>query len=93
MNSWIEALLPIIEEYGEGEPLDGDAVDDLCVILRAKINFHQGNITEEEYETASNNKDIYKEEQDRIYSLEEDNTGKAVVLDDEILDCEIIDSK
>jgi len=57
---WIDNLIPIIEEYGEGEPLDGDGVDDLCVILRAKINYHQGNITEDEYESAVDDKDIYK---------------------------------
>ena len=49
MNSWIDQLLPIIAEYSEGEPLDGDAVDDLCDILKAKINLNQGNITETEY--------------------------------------------
>lgn len=50
-NTWIEQLLPIIEEYkgGENEPLDGDDVDRLVDILRAKINLHEGNITEEEY--------------------------------------------
>jgi hypothetical protein len=61
MNSWIEQLEPIIKEYMDGsdEPMDGDEVDDLCVILRAKINLHQGNITEEEYEKAVDEKDIY----------------------------------
>ena len=58
MESWIEQLLPIIEEYrggavsfanDENEPLDGDEVDDLCKIIKAKINLHEGNITEEEY--------------------------------------------
>lgn len=50
-NTWIEQLLPIIWEYkdGENEPLDGDDVDHLVDILRAKINLHEGNITEEEY--------------------------------------------
>jgi len=60
MNKWIEQLVPIIQEYGEGEALDGDAVDDLCVILRAKMNLDQGNITEDEYEAACDDKDIYK---------------------------------
>jgi len=49
MEDWITQLTPIILEYGENEPLDGDDVDRLIEILRAKINFHQGNITEEEY--------------------------------------------
>lgn len=46
--TWIEE---IIEEYkdGDNEPLDGDEVDDLVEILRTKINLHEGNITEEEY--------------------------------------------
>ena len=62
MNNWIEQLIPIMKEYmdGDDEPMDGDAVDDLCVILRAKMNLHQGNITEAEYEEACNEKDIYK---------------------------------
>lgn len=51
MNSWIEQLIPIIEEYKDGgDPLDCDDVDKLCEIIKAKINLHQGNIAEEEYE-------------------------------------------
>ena len=51
-TSWIEQLLPIIAEYKDGsdEPLDGDEVDRLCHIIKAKINLHEGNITEAEYE-------------------------------------------
>ena len=50
MESWIEQLLPIIEEYrggavsfasDENDPLDGDEVDDLCKIIKAKINLHE----------------------------------------------------
>jgi len=50
-GSWIEQLIPIIEEYkdGDNEPLDGDAVDDLVKIIKAKINLQEGNITEKEY--------------------------------------------
>ena len=48
---WIDQLLPIIEEYKDGgEPLDGDEVDDLCSIIRAKINLQEGNITDAEYQ-------------------------------------------
>ena len=59
MESWIEQLLPIIEEYrggavsfasDENDPLDGDEVDDLCKIIKAKINLHEGNITQKEYD-------------------------------------------
>ena len=59
MESWIEQLLPIIEEYrggvvsfanDENEPLDGDEVDNLCKIIKAKINLHEGNITQKEYD-------------------------------------------
>jgi len=49
MNSWIEQLQPIIKEYGDNEPLDGDDVDRLVEIIRAKINLNQGNITDHEY--------------------------------------------
>jgi len=54
MKSWIDQLIPIIDEYKNGsldEPLDGDAVDRLCAIIKAKINLQEGNITNEEYET------------------------------------------
>ena len=46
MESWIEQLLPIIEEYrggavsfanDENEPLDGDEVDDLCKIIKTNM--------------------------------------------------------
>ena len=48
---WIDQLLPIIEEYKDGgEALDGDEVDSLCSIIRAKINLQEGNITDAEYE-------------------------------------------
>ena len=59
MESWIEQLLPIIEEYrggtvsfanDENEPLDGDEVDNLCKIIKAKINLQEGNITQKEYD-------------------------------------------
>ena len=50
-NNWVNmSLADIATEYGDGEPLDGDDVEDLVNILRIKINFHQGNMTEEEYE-------------------------------------------
>ena len=52
MNNWIDYLAPIIKEYGQGEPLDGDEVNDLCNILEAKINLNQDNITEYEYNKA-----------------------------------------
>jgi len=50
-EEWIGQLYPIIEEFREDEdtPLDGDEVDNLIEILRAKINLHEGNITEQEY--------------------------------------------
>jgi hypothetical protein len=48
---WINQLLPIIEEYRDGgEPLNGDEVDGLCSIIKAKINLQEGNITEAEYD-------------------------------------------
>ncbi len=51
-GGWLTFLLPIIEEYKEGsnEPLDGDEVDRLCEIIKAKINLQEGNITRQEYE-------------------------------------------
>lgn len=52
MESWIEQLQPIIDEFKDGndEPLDGDEVDKLAKIIKAKINLQEGNITEKEYE-------------------------------------------
>lgn len=53
-DNWTTQLAPIIQEYIQGysggESLDKDEVDDLVDILKTKINLHQGNITEEEYE-------------------------------------------
>lgn len=50
MEVWIKQLMPIIIEYRDGiEPLDGDSVDRLCDIIKAKINLNEGNITESEY--------------------------------------------
>ena len=52
---WVELLQPIIDDFkdisfGEpDEPLDGDGVDSLVEIIKAKINLMQGNITEDEY--------------------------------------------
>jgi len=50
---WLDLTLrEIIVEYKEGsenEPLDGDAVDRVCEIIKAKINLHEGNITPKEY--------------------------------------------
>ena len=52
--SWYQTTLEeIILEYRNGEdeePLDGDEVDRLVEILRAKINLHEGNITNAEYD-------------------------------------------
>ncbi len=51
MKDWITQLIPIIDDYldGDTEPLDGDDVDMLCKVIKAKINLYSGNITEEEY--------------------------------------------
>jgi len=48
---WIKQIIPLINEYkcGSEDPLDGDEVDNLCNIIKAKINLHQGNITEKEF--------------------------------------------
>ena len=51
MENWIKQLEPIIKEWKDGdeEPLDGDSVERLSEIIKAKINLSEGNITEEEY--------------------------------------------
>ncbi|VVH58962.1 hypothetical protein BSPWISOX_118 [uncultured Gammaproteobacteria bacterium] len=49
MNSWIECLLPILEEYAGRDTLSGDGVDDLCEIINHKLQYHQGNITIDGY--------------------------------------------
>ena len=49
-TKWLTFLIPLIDEYRDGvEPLDGDEVDRLCEIIKDKINLHEGNITEQEY--------------------------------------------
>ena len=52
MKNWTEQLIPIIEEYKDGafEKLDVNDVDKLCKIIKAKINLHEGNITQKEYD-------------------------------------------
>ena len=52
MKNWTEQLIPIIEEYKDGafEKLDVNDVDNLCKIIKAKINLHEGNITQKEYD-------------------------------------------
>ena len=62
---WIEMLQPIIDDYKdgmEGEPLDGDGVDDLCRIIKAKINLQEGNLTEREYDAILDGVDDFIEE-------------------------------
>lgn len=52
MESWTKQLLPIIEEYKDGDldvKLSLEDVANLCLIIKAKINLQEGNITEEEY--------------------------------------------
>ena len=48
----MEQLQPIVDEYKDGDdtPLDTDEGEGLIKILRAKLNFSEGNISEEEYE-------------------------------------------
>jgi hypothetical protein len=51
MNDWMEYLVPIKENFrgSSKEKLSMGEIDTLSLIIRAKINFHQGNITEKEY--------------------------------------------
>ena len=44
------AGLKVVDHVLIGDPLDDDDVDGLVDILRVKINLHQGNITDEEYQ-------------------------------------------
>jgi len=51
-DSWLGMTLQeIIDGYkdGDDEALDGDSVDILSNIIKAKINLQEGNITHEEY--------------------------------------------
>ena len=50
---WEDHLSKILNDYKEGnttEPLDGDEVDKLTEIIRARLNLIEGNITWEEYD-------------------------------------------
>jgi len=49
---WSEHLSAILSDYKENlidEALDGDEVDNLTEIIRAKLNLLEGNITHDEY--------------------------------------------
>lgn len=51
MNLTLEQIiLEYKDDYNDNVPLDGDEVNDLIRILRAKINLHEGNVTQEEYD-------------------------------------------
>ena len=56
MIRWEEELKKIIAEYKAEctERLDSNDVEDLVNILRAKINYLEENITEEEYQEELN---------------------------------------
>ncbi|MEW6687418.1 MAG: hypothetical protein AB1393_14635 [Candidatus Edwardsbacteria bacterium] len=51
-TTWLDELKSIITDYKEGsdEPLDGDEVDRLIEHIRNRINLHEGNITDAEFE-------------------------------------------
>lgn len=52
---YIEYLKPILVDFKDGEPkLTQDDVDYLMMVLRAKIEFYEGVISKEEYETLVN---------------------------------------
>jgi len=50
MKDWMDHIQPLIDEYKDGteEPLDGDEVERLSRIIKAKINLNEGNLTEME---------------------------------------------
>ena len=56
MKNWITQLLPIIEEFKDGDDtsLDSEEVEKLSLIIRLKIDVHQGNISDKELEIALN---------------------------------------
>ena len=56
MKDWITQLLPIIEEFKDGDDtsLDSEEVEKLSLIIRLKIDVHQGNISDKELEIALN---------------------------------------
>ena len=54
MNSWIDQLIPIIEEYKDGDdtPLTQVEVERLALIIRFKIDVREGNISDSDIEKA-----------------------------------------
>ena len=57
-RDWYVHLQPIVKDFLDGEPeLTEEDVDWLMPILRAKIEFYNGLITQEEYDTIINNTD------------------------------------
>ena len=59
VTDYIEYLEPIIEDVKDGkEKLTKEDVDYLMGIIRAKIEFHEDLITEDEYITIIHNTDL-----------------------------------
>ena len=56
MKDWTTQLLPIIEEFKDGDntALDSEEVEKLSLKIRLKIDVHQGNISDKELEVALN---------------------------------------
>jgi len=51
MKSYQDIVIPLVEFFdATEEPLDGDEVHAICQRIEIEMNFHEGNITEEEYD-------------------------------------------
>ena len=44
MNNIVESLSSYISNWTNGDPLDGDEVKELCLLIAEKLNENQGNI-------------------------------------------------
>lgn len=56
MRNYPHKIIDSIRDWcGHDEPLDGDEVDEIIEVLRAALNYNQGNLTRTEYEEIVDN--------------------------------------
>jgi hypothetical protein len=72
LKGWLElSLLEILAEFkgGDDEPLDGDGVERVSEIIKAKLNLFEGNITQEEYDAILDSSEDREKDDIRVVKI------------------------